>query len=173
MQVPIKGTVVPPTAQGPPTGMIPQHPPQQPQQPQYPPQQPQYPLQQPQHPTQPQYPIQQPQQGGQYPMGGPINPYAAPAGNHPQTINVHVQNTGLAPASRESTTGLIASGYICGLLSILFCPPALGLAGFVIGIVNLTKGSVGHGIAQIIISVTCGVLGMILGAAVSQNYNYY
>ena len=106
-------------------------------------------------------------------MGGPINPYAAPAGNHPQTINVHVQNTGLAPASRESTTWLIASGYICGLLSILFCPPALGLAGFVIGIVNLTKGSVGHGIAQIIISVTCGVFGMILGAAVSQNYNYY
>jgi len=67
--------------------------------------------------------------------------------------------------SSGSSTGLIAAGYICGVLSLLILPPALGLAGFVIGIINLTKGSVGHGIAQIIISVTCGLLGMIIGAA--------
>ena len=67
--------------------------------------------------------------------------------------------------SSKSSTGLIAAGYICGGLSLLIVPPALGLAGTVIGVVNLTKGSTGHGIAQIIISVTCGLFGMIIGAS--------
>ena len=67
--------------------------------------------------------------------------------------------------SNGSSTGLIAAGYICGGLSLLILPPALGVAGTVIGIVNLTKGSVGHGIAQIIISVSCALFGMIIGAA--------
>ena len=62
-------------------------------------------------------------------------------------------------------TGLIVAGYICGVLSLMIPPPALGLAGLVCGIVNLTKGQTGHGLAQIVISVTCGIFGMILGAA--------
>ena len=69
--------------------------------------------------------------------------------------------------SSESSTGLIIAGYICGFLSLLIIPPALGLAGTVIGIINLTKGSTGHGIAQILISVTCGLFGMIVGAAIA------
>jgi len=64
-----------------------------------------------------------------------------------------------------NSTGLIAAGYICGGLSLLILPLPLGLAGFVIGVVNLTKGSTGHGIAQIIISATCGLLGMLIGVA--------
>lgn len=54
--------------------------------------------------------------------------------------------------------GLIVAGYICGGLSLLILPPALGLAGTVCGIVTLAKGKTGHGIAQIIISVTCAYL---------------
>ena len=63
---------------------------------------------------------------------------------------------------------LIVAGYVCGGLSLLFLPPALGLAGTVCGIMNLVKGHTGHGIAQIVISVTCGIFGMILGAAMVQ-----
>lgn len=65
----------------------------------------------------------------------------------------------------KPNSGLIAAGYICGGLSLFILPPALGLAGLVCGIINLTKGQTGHGIAQIIISVTCALFGMIIGAA--------
>jgi hypothetical protein len=46
--------------------------------------------------------------------------------------------------------------------------PALGLAGTDTGIVNLTKGRMGHGIPQVVISVTSGIFEMIIGAAVWQ-----
>ena len=55
-------------------------------------------------------------------------------------------------------------GYLCALISLLLFPPAFGIAGLVIGIINLTRGHIGHGIAQIILSVTCGGFGMLLGA---------
>ncbi len=67
-------------------------------------------------------------------------------------------------STTPSGSGLIAAGYICGGLSLICLPPGLGTAGLVIGIVNITKGHTGHGIAQIIISVTCGFLGMVIGA---------
>jgi len=69
--------------------------------------------------------------------------------------------------------GLVIAGYICGILALLcwFINPlilpldALGLAGLIIGIINLAqgktghnKGRVGHGIAQIIIAATAGLL---------------
>jgi len=68
-------------------------------------------------------------------------------------------------AARKSSGGLIAAGYICGVIALLFFPPGFGVAGLVIGIVNLTKGRTGHGIAQIVISITCAIFGMIIGAA--------
>lgn len=61
---------------------------------------------------------------------------------------------------------LLIAGYLCGGLSLLILPPALGLAGLICGIITLVKGRVGHGIAMIIISVTCGLFGMIIGAAI-------
>jgi hypothetical protein len=64
-----------------------------------------------------------------------------------------------------SSTALIAAGYICGGLSLFLLPPALGLAGIVCGIVNLVRERTGHGIAQIVISVTCAIFGMIIGYA--------
>ena len=70
--------------------------------------------------------------------------------------------------NNKSTSGLIAAGYICGFLSLFIIPPILGLAGFVIGIVNLAKGETLHGIAQIIISPLCGIIGMVIGAMVGS-----
>ena len=55
---------------------------------------------------------------------------------------------------------LVISGYLCAIISLVFLPPAFGLAGMVIGIINLTRGKVGHGIAQIVLSVTLPIFGM-------------
>jgi uncharacterized membrane protein YvbJ len=46
--------------------------------------------------------------------------------------------------------GLLWAGYLCPI----FLPFAGFLIGLVIGIILLTKGRTGHGIAQILISVT-------------------
>ena len=66
----------------------------------------------------------------------------------------------------ESNSGLILVGYVCCFVALLFLPPAFGLAGFVIGIVTLTKGRTGHGVVLIILSVTFGLTGMFIGARV-------
>jgi hypothetical protein len=65
----------------------------------------------------------------------------------------------------NKSNGLIVAGYVCAGLSLLLLPPALGLAGIICGIINLTRGQTGHGLAQIILSVTCGIFGLIIGAA--------
>jgi hypothetical protein len=91
----------------------------------------------------------------------PANDVACPPPQLPNTIT----SNGTA-ASQKQGNGLIVAGYICGVLSLFLLPPALGLAGTVCGIVNLVRGRTGHGIAQIIISVTCGIFGVILGAMV-------
>lgn len=69
---------------------------------------------------------------------------------------------------KKSTAGLVAAGYICAFLSLFIFPPGFGAAGGFIGMTNLIKGSVGHGIAQIVISITCGILGMVIGAALAS-----
>jgi len=61
--------------------------------------------------------------------------------------------------------GVVAGGYVCSLLALLFFPPFLALAGFICGIVALAKGKVGHGIAILLLSLVCGFLGMAIGAA--------
>jgi len=71
------------------------------------------------------------------------------------------------PAGTEGT-GLIIAGYICAGISLLLCPPGFGLAGIVIGFINLARGAIGHGIAQIVISIGCALFGMILGAVMSS-----
>ncbi len=71
----------------------------------------------------------------------------------------------MADENANHNSTLIVAGYTCGGLSLFILPPALGLAGLVCGIINLTKGQTGHGIAQIIISVSCAIFGMIIGAA--------
>ena len=61
---------------------------------------------------------------------------------------------------------MVVWGYVCGILARFVLPIGFGIAGVVIGIINLTKGMVGHGIAQIVIAVTLGLLGALWGAIV-------
>jgi hypothetical protein len=55
-------------------------------------------------------------------------------------------------------------GYVCAALSILFFPIILAPAALGCGIYNSKKGRSGHGLAQIILSIVCGLTGMVLGA---------
>jgi len=71
-------------------------------------------------------------------------------------------------SKKSSSKGLIVAGYACGAISLLFFPPGFALAGTVIGIMNLTKGQTGHGIAQVVISITCGIFGSLIGVAMMQ-----
>lgn len=85
-----------------------------------------------------------------------------------QNGNIGESNTVAAsvPQKTQSGKGTIVAGYICGFLAILILPPILGIAGLILGIVNITKGNAGHGIAQIIISIVCGIIGSAIGVAI-------
>lgn len=65
--------------------------------------------------------------------------------------------------SSDINSTLIISGYVVAFLSLLIFPVIFLIAGIVIGIINLTKGNIGHGIVHIILSVIFGVIGMISG----------
>jgi len=78
---------------------------------------------------------------------------------------------------KKGFTPLVVWGYVCGIAvlfmvlwgyigfeAVFIFPIGFGIAGVVIGIINLTKGRVGHGIAQIVIAVTLGILGVLWGA---------
>ncbi|PYK98097.1 MAG: hypothetical protein DME19_13875 [Verrucomicrobia bacterium] len=67
---------------------------------------------------------------------------------------------------QRSGSGLIATGYILALIALVFIPIAFAVGGLVVGIVNITRGSTGHGITQVILSVACGIIGVLVGAAV-------
>jgi len=58
---------------------------------------------------------------------------------------------------------LIIAGYIVAFLSLFILPILLLITGIVIGIINVTKGAIGHGILQIILSLIFGILGTFLG----------
>jgi hypothetical protein len=73
---------------------------------------------------------------------------------------------GSARGSKQAQGGsLVVWGYVCAGIALLFLPPLFALASFIIGIVNLTRNQIGHGIAQIILSFVCGFMGMVIGAA--------
>ena len=72
--------------------------------------------------------------------------------------------------SSKEGSGLIVTGYVLCFLSLVVIPIPLSIAGFVVGIVNLTKGKVGHGIAQIILSIVCGMIGGAMGAYFGAKY---
>jgi hypothetical protein len=63
---------------------------------------------------------------------------------------------------------LIVIGYICAFVSLFCFPPGFGIAGLVLGILALTKGSTGHGITIIVLSVTLGVVGACIGASLAS-----
>lgn len=67
----------------------------------------------------------------------------------------------------QSRQNMIRMGYFCGAFSLLVFPLGLGVAGLVIGIINLARGEVVHGVFQIVIACVCAGLGMIIGASLS------
>ena len=68
--------------------------------------------------------------------------------------------------SPASNSGLIVTGYILALLSLLFFPILFAIGGVVVGVVTIGKGATGHGIAHIILSIVLGTIGAIIGAVV-------
>jgi hypothetical protein len=57
---------------------------------------------------------------------------------------------------------LIIAGYIAVFLSFFIFPFFFMIIGVVLGIVNLTKGAIGHGVLQIVLSLIFGILGTFL-----------
>jgi hypothetical protein len=72
----------------------------------------------------------------------------------------------LPPPKSAGVGGEVVGGYICAVLSLLFFPLVFAIAAFVCGIVALTKGKIGHGIAILVLSSIFCFIGMVIGAAV-------
>ena len=65
----------------------------------------------------------------------------------------------------DEPNSMLWVGYLFAIGSLFVFPPGFGLAGFVVGVINITRQHNGHGIAQIILSVIFGTIGMMWGAA--------
>ena len=75
-----------------------------------------------------------------------------------------------APRARDiAPTWTIFVGYLCCVLALGIAPILLAPAGFGFGIYNAAKGRPAHGFAQIVLSIICGITGMILGVIVWNN----
>lgn len=70
----------------------------------------------------------------------------------------------VSPATSKAGRRLIVAGYACAVAALGFFPLGLGLAGAVIGTMNLTRGRTAHGVAQIVMGMTFGLLGCMFGA---------
>jgi hypothetical protein len=73
------------------------------------------------------------------------------------------------PTTSNGLGGEVIGGYVCSLIALLFFPFVFALAAFICGIVALTKGRVGHGIAILVLSCVCCFIGMVIGAAVTSS----
>jgi hypothetical protein len=73
------------------------------------------------------------------------------------------------PAAASVKGWPVPTGYVCAGISLFFLPPLFALIALGCGIYNATKGRTGHGIAQIILAIACGISGMILGAIVMSS----
>ena len=71
-------------------------------------------------------------------------------------------------ANGNNMDNTIVAGYVLCALSLFIFPIPIGLAAFVIGIVNTAKGKSGHGIAQILLSLSCALVGVVVGGAVGR-----
>ena len=82
------------------------------------------------------------------------------------TSNNHQRGHDSIPSypSSKSGSGVVVAGYICCFIALLFLPLAFAIAGFVCGVVALTKDRVGHGVILIVLAVACGITGMFTGA---------
>lgn len=79
--------------------------------------------------------------------------------------NQSTVNHNIKPVEGISTdTGLIVTGYILAGISLLFFPFLFALVGLIIGVITISKGHTGHGVAHIVLSICFGILGAFLGA---------
>lgn len=82
--------------------------------------------------------------------------------------NLPQPNSKQPESSNGEVPGVVTWGYICAAISLLIFPPGFGIAGVTLGVISLTKDKIGHGIAIIVLSVTLGFFGMIIGALVNM-----
>jgi hypothetical protein len=75
----------------------------------------------------------------------------------------YVQNGAVAHSAPGWT---VPVGYVCCALALVILPIIFTPAGFGLGIYNASKGRTGHGVAQVILSIVCGLIGAILGVIV-------
>jgi len=125
-------------------------------------------------PQQPMLPSAQPYAQPQQPMLPSAQPYAQPQqpmpSPQPVVQQVHIHN--VAPQAHEiqpAIAGTVKAGYICMGISLLCLPPFLGLAAFILGIINCVKGqpNTTHGIIQLVGSIICALIGMAIGVAIA------
>ncbi len=62
------------------------------------------------------------------------------------------------------TLGTLSIIFAC--VSLMFLPPVFGIAGFILGIIGITKGEGAVAIVGLILSCILPIIGMILGALV-------
>ncbi len=55
-------------------------------------------------------------------------------------------------------------GIACAILSLLILPPLFILLGIIFGCIALYNGSIGKGLAAVILSIVLGLIGMFIGA---------
>ncbi len=63
----------------------------------------------------------------------------------------------------QPSSGLVVAGYVVAFLSLLILPFIFLIAGIVIGIITISKGQTGHGIAHIILSIILALIGASIG----------
>ncbi|MEI7768128.1 MAG: hypothetical protein WCJ97_11905 [Phycisphaerae bacterium] len=97
------------------------------------------------------------QQGAQT-VSSATNAYHAP--KVPAYMSGHRAN--IEPYRRSNR--LIMTGYICAVGTFVFFP--LGVVGAIFGIINIVRGYVGHGIAQLVTSVVCMLVAIIFGVVI-------
>lgn len=94
----------------------------------------------------------------------PISKLKTQFNNQPNFTQTNfTQSSAIGNQARETANGLILAGYICSILSLFLFSIVLAIAGIVIGVITISKGQTGHGIAHIILSIIFGVIGGILG----------
>ncbi len=67
--------------------------------------------------------------------------------------------------SAGNKSDLIVIGYVMSVIPILILPIVFTIIGVAFGVINMSRGNVGHGSAQFGISVFCGIIGSAVGGA--------
>jgi hypothetical protein len=72
----------------------------------------------------------------------------------------------LNPAAKTGGGWAVPVGYVCCVLALAILPIIFAPAGFGLGVYNKSHGRADHGKIQMILSIVCGAIGMILGVIV-------